>query len=202
MEDISAEIDRLVSAKLPTAYGVFDIIAYTSPFDDFPHVVLSNIHDPVESINVRIHSECMTGDVFASRKCDCGEQLDFSLNYIAKNGGLLIYLRQEGRGIGLVNKLKAYNLQEKGYNTIESNEMLGFHSDPRDYSDAVKILKSLGVRRINLLTNNPEKIDSLDQAGIEIIDRIPVEIAPSSENEEYLKVKKLRMGHMLNNLDI
>ena len=179
------------------------MFAYDSAFKDFPHVALkahATDDDLSKPINVRIHSECMTGDIFSSSRCDCGEQLDYAMHYVATNGGLIVYLRQEGRGIGLVNKMKAYNLQDQGYDTFTANEKLGFHQDARDFSVAADILSDLGVKQINLLTNNPKKLSVLREAGIEIIERIPVEIAPSAGNHDYLQSKKHVMGHMLDSV--
>ncbi len=192
----------LVESRLPTKHGLFDVLAFKSEFHTFPHIVLKKGDiSSKEIIDVRIHSECMTGDVFSSLRCECGDQLDFSMNWIQNHGGLLIYLRQEGRGIGLVNKLKAYNLQDKGLNTKEANLTLGFHSDLRTYEVAVDILRFLKVGKIRLLTNNPEKIDAFKDSGVTIIDRIPIEISPSAENLKYLKTKKVEMGHLLTKLN-
>lgn len=146
---------------------------------------------------VRIHSECITGDVFGSRKCDCGKQLELSLSQIGAEGGILIYLRQEGRGIGLANKLKAYALQEQGFDTVDANLELGLPADDRDYAVAYQILKYLGVEALRLLTNNPLKIASLERYGMKITQRIPLEIEPSRENHSYLKTKKIKLGHLL-----
>ena len=148
-------------------------------------------------VNVRVHSECITGDVFGSTRCDCGEQLDASLKHINQHGGVLIYLRQEGRGIGLVNKLKAYNLQDEGFDTIVANHQLGFATDLRSYEAAITILKSFGIQRINLMTNNPEKLDAFENSGIHVESRIPIVISPVADNERYLQTKKDGMGHML-----
>ena len=163
--------DSLVQTKLSTKFGPFDVKAYSSVYEDFPHLVLmkGNISKQ-EVVDVRIHSECMTGDVFSSTRCECGDQLDFSMQWVQKHGGIIIYLRQEGRGIGLVNKLKAYNLQDQGLNTMEANIHLGFHSDARNYDEAIEILEDLNVKRIRLLTNNPEKINAFDDSDIKILD--------------------------------
>ena len=188
----------IVKTKLPTSVGQFEISAYESDFSNFPHLAL---HTPNFSakkvVDVRIHSECMTGDVFMSSRCDCGDQLHYAMDWIQKNEGIIVYLRQEGRGIGLVNKLKAYNLQDAGLNTCDANTELGFAEDARSYEMAAKILKDLNVTEIRLLTNNPKKIDAVENLGIKVIDRIPVEINPNDVNESYLKTKKDRMGHML-----
>ena len=171
--------------------------AYDSGREEMPHIVLHNQGVRSEVVNVRIHSECLTGDVFGSTRCDCGEQLTASLKYIEQHGGMLIYLRQEGRGIGLVNKLKAYNLQDEGFDTIVANHQLGFETDLRSYDAAVTILKHYGVARINLMTNNPEKLEAFEDSGIHVESRIPVVTVLSSENERYLQTKKIDLGHML-----
>jgi GTP cyclohydrolase II len=163
-----------------------------------PIVVLESENTNREyPVNVRIHSECMTGDLFGSQRCDCGEQLDYALQYISRYGGIVIYLRQEGRGIGLINKLKAYNKQDEGLDTLEANLALGFHADDRDYDDALEILKDLGVKKINLLTNNPDKLDAFEGTDIVVSKRIPLIIQPVNENLEYLKTKKEAFGHLL-----
>ena len=171
--------------------------AFDSGREEQPHLVLHNAGIGADTVNVRIHSECITGDVFGSTRCDCGEQLSASLNYIAENGGVLIYLRQEGRGIGLVNKLKAYNLQDEGFDTIVANHQLGFATDLRNYEAAVAILKHFHIQRINLMTNNPEKLDAFENSGIHVESRIPIIISPVADNERYLQTKKDGMGHMM-----
>lgn len=188
----------LVESILTTKYGLFSVKAYNSGIDQFPHMALytKNFNDN-GIVNLRIHSECMTGDVFGSTKCDCGEQLDYSLKYIKDNEGILLYLRQEGRGIGLVNKLMAYNLQNEGFNTKEANLEMGFHSDLRNYEIAISILEDMQVKKIRLLTNNPEKIKAFNNSKIELISRVPVEIKPKPENIKYLQTKKQEMGHLL-----
>ncbi|MEY3052018.1 MAG: hypothetical protein RLY31_1803 [Bacteroidota bacterium] len=191
---------RQVEASLPTDQGRFTIIAYSEyPEDLTPHVAL--VHesfDPSRPVFVRIHSECMTGDIFHSRRCDCGEQLDMALRLAAENGGVVIYLRQEGRGIGLINKLKAYNLQEKeGLNTADANTHLGFDVDAREYDLAAVILNDLLIKKVHLLTNNPLKIEAMEKSGIEIVSRIPLVVQPKSENKAYLSTKKDLMGHLL-----
>ena len=193
-------ITRQAEAFIPTAYGAFNLLAYAkTPKEKSPHLALVhekvNLHQPVL---VRIHSECITGDTFHSKRCDCGEQLEAALKHANKEAGIVIYLRQEGRGIGLINKLKAYNLQDQGFNTAEANIHLGFDADPRDYKDAVAILQDLNITQINLMTNNPNKIKQLEKGGIKIIKRIPIIITPKSENEFYLHTKQDLMGHLLN----
>lgn len=187
---------KTTAARMPSTRGNFKLEAFSSEFPDFPHLAL--VKSLVEEVvNVRIHSECMTGDVFGSLRCDCGEQLHRSSEYIESNGGVVIYLRQEGRGIGLENKLKAYNLQDEGMDTIQANLALGFHADDRDFTPAIEYLKSKGVRKINLLTNNPEKIASFEGTGITVVKRIPIIVAEDQENAPYLRTKKESMGHML-----
>lgn len=193
---------KLAETILPTRYGTFDMIAYDSGVQDFPHLALVNLEARYDNeiVAVRVHSECMTGDVFGSVRCECGEQLELAMAYLGRHGGVLVYLRQEGRGIGLINKMQAYNLQDQGFNTKEANEHLGFHSDPRDYTIAVEMLKNLGIHRIRLMTNNPSKIHSFAGSHIDIVDRIPIEIPPRKENIGYLRTKKEIMGHMLTSL--
>lgn len=171
--------------------------AFESGRPELPHLALRNQSGETEVVNVRIHSECMTGDVFGSTRCDCGEQLATSLRYIEEHGGVLVYLRQEGRGIGLVNKMKAYNLQDQGMDTIVANHHLGFHADLRTYETAIEILKHLGISRINLITNNPDKLDAFKASGITIESRIPILIDPRPENRTYLDTKKNALGHLL-----
>ena len=193
-------MERQVEAYLPTDWGNFNIYAYSASADDLtPHLVLAHEHlDVSKPVLVRIHSECMTGDVFHSRRCDCGEQLGKALEMAAEKGGAVIYLRQEGRGIGLINKLKAYNLQDKGLNTADANTHLGFEVDARHYDLAVEILKDLGIKRIHLLTNNPLKIEAIELSDVEIVSRVPLQIEPKKENKSYLKAKREIMGHLLN----
>jgi len=188
----------LVSSRLPSVHGEFRILAFGREEEAMPHLVLSNVEwKKSEVVNVRIHSECMTGDVFGSTRCDCGEQLSASLNYIETHGGVMIYLRQEGRGIGLVNKLRAYNLQDDGLDTIDANHALGFQADERIYTDAIQILRELGIHRIHLITNNPEKVEAFADSGIEIVSRIPLVIPSRPENEHYMHTKRDRLGHLL-----
>ena len=189
-------------AKLPTRYGDFRIHGFVDKITGEHHIALV-MGNPSEcnDLLVRVHSECLTGDAFGSAKCDCGEQLDFALKAIAEKGcGMLIYLRQEGRGIGLINKLKAYELQEKGMDTVEANVALGYPEDARNYSVAAQILKSFSVKRVNLLTNNPQKIDGLKKYGIEVAQRVPIEVEAKSSDLFYLQTKKIKMGHILEKL--
>ena len=179
-------------ANLPTKYGNFKIQSFKEK--DKEHLVIFTQNLP-EIPLVRIHSECLTGDVFGSLKCDCGEQLEYALKEINKNGGMIIYLRQEGRGIGLFNKVNAYSLQDKGFDTVEANHQLGFEADLRDFSIVEDILKHFEINKIKLLTNNPKKIFSFK--NIEVIERIPIQINPNPYNKDYLDTKKNKMGHML-----
>jgi GTP cyclohydrolase II len=190
---------ELAKTRIPTDNGEFEMYAYQAEHVASPHLALiAKGTDTSNTVNVRIHSECMTGDVFGSTRCECGEQLKASMEYVSQNGGVIIYLRQEGRGIGLINKMKAYNLQDEGYDTVEANLKLGFHQDLRDYSVAAYILEDLEIININLLTNNPDKIKSFEKSNIRVEKRIPLEISPRPENQGYLQTKKDSMGHMLN----
>lgn len=194
-------VHRAVEARLPTEHaGEFRVIAYKNDVDSHEHVALvrGNI-DPEKPVMVRVHSECLTGDIFASSRCDCGEQLHASMQLVDQEGcGVVLYMRQEGRGIGLINKLKAYNLQdEEGLDTVEANIQLGFEPDLRDYGIGAQILRDLGVRRMRLLTNNPKKIVGLEGYGLEVVDRLPIEIPGEAENKNYLRCKRDKMGHIL-----
>jgi len=192
-------VRRVAQPKLPTRYGEFRIIAYESDIEQKNHLalVLGKIR-PREPVLVRVHSECLTGDVFGSTRCDCGAQLEKSLEIVSREGkGVIIYLRQEGRGIGLVNKLKAYELQDQGEDTVQANHSLGFKADYRDYGIGAQILRDLGARRLRVLTNNPVKFIALKGYGLEIVERVPLEIPPSSATLRYLKTKKEKMGHIL-----
>ena len=192
---------RQVEAMMPTAWGNFRMMAYADEKDNpMPHIVMVHENfDPKQTVLVRIHSECMTGDLFSSNRCDCGEQLAYALTQIAKEGGILIYLRQEGRGIGLINKLKAYTLQDKGLNTVDANTHLGLEIDARQYDIAIAILEDLAVKAIHLLTNNPLKIDAIEESAIELVSRQAIEIEAKQENKAYLKTKKDLMGHLFSN---
>ena len=194
-------IERVAETRLPTRYGEFKAIGYRSYFDQGEHIALTTGKwNPADPVLVRIHSECLTGDVFGSLRCDCGEQLGLALKELAKEGaGVLLYMRQEGRGIGLHNKIKAYSLQDTGLDTVEANQTLGFDADMRHYEAGAQILLDLGVSRLRLLTNNPSKMVGLSGFGLEIQDRVPLEASVNDENRNYLITKKLRMGHLLGN---
>jgi len=197
-------VKRVAEAALPTKYGgEFRAIAYTNEIDSQEHIALVKGEiNPDEPVLVRVHSECLTGDVLGSERCDCGDQLRGAMKIIEKAGkGVLVYMHQEGRGIGLANKLKAYALQDQGLDTVEANEKLGFQADLRDYGIGAQILLDLGVRKMRIITNNPKKIVGLEGYGLEITDRVPIESVPHSRNVEYLRVKKEKMGHLISNLD-
>jgi len=189
----------LAAPRIPTPFGEFRVHAYKSDITGEEHVamVMGEIGEDDE-ILVRVHSSCLTGDVFHSHRCDCGDQLERAFERIAKEGkGVVLYLLQEGRGIGLINKLKAYELQEQGHDTIEANEKLGFAPDIRDYGTGSQILRDLGVRKIRLMTNNPAKYVAIEGFGLTIVERVPLEIAPSDETRKYLQAKKKKLGHIL-----
>lgn len=189
-----------VEARLPTEIGEFTLKAYSTSIDDKIHIALikGDIIQSKSPVLVRVHSECLTGDIFMSMRCDCGKQLSAALEMIEKEGrGILLYMRQEGRGIGLINKLKAYAIQDTGLDTVEANEKLGFAADLRDYGIGAQILKDLGVSEMKLITNNPRKIVGLEGYGLKVASRIPVEIKASEENEHYLRTKKSKLGHIL-----
>jgi len=192
-------VERVAETRLPTRYGEFQAVGYRSYFDQKEHIALTiGEWEPGEPVLVRIHSECLTGDVFGSMRCDCGEQLELALQTLAKEGtGALLYMRQEGRGIGLHNKIKAYSLQDDGLDTIEANNALGFDADMRHYEASAQILLDLGVSKLRLLTNNPSKMVGLSGFGLEVQDRVPLEVPANEVNRKYLITKKLRMGHLL-----
>jgi 3,4-dihydroxy 2-butanone 4-phosphate synthase/GTP cyclohydrolase II len=193
-------VHRAVESRVPTEHaGEFRAVVYTNDVDNLEHLALVKGHiNPEKKVLVRVHSECLTGDVFGSARCDCGSQLHAAMRMIDQEGcGVLLYMRQEGRGIGLINKLKAYNLQDEGMDTVEANLHLGFKADLRDYGIGAQILRDLGVRKMSLLTNNPKKIIGLEGYGIEVVDRFPIEMAVSEENKSYLQCKRDRMGHLM-----
>ncbi len=189
---------RVARANLPTRYGTFEVFVYDSP-ERKEHVALTlGAIDDGGPVLVRAHSECLTGDVLGSSRCDCGEQLDDSLRFLREEGrGVLLYLRQEGRGIGLANKISAYALQEQGLDTVEANLALGLPEDGRDYRVAAEMLLDLGVRRARLLTNNPAKVEGLGRHGVEVVERVPLRISPNPSNLGYLRTKREKMGHLL-----
>jgi 3,4-dihydroxy 2-butanone 4-phosphate synthase/GTP cyclohydrolase II len=206
-------VHREVTLRLPTAHGEFDLIAYTSVVDVEPHLALcmggvgmsagGPIPEQTEPILVRIHSQCLTGDIFDSLKCDCGSQLHHAMDQVRQAGkGVILYMRQEGRGIGLLAKLKAYKLQEQeNLDTVEANQRLGFGPDLRHYGIGAQILVDLGIREIRLLTNNPKKVVGLDGYGLKIVEQVPIQIPPNQKNKRYLQTKKEKLGHMLDELD-
>lgn len=191
-------IKKVAETNLPTSFGEFRLCAYRSIVDDFQHLALVKGNVSAGEALVRVHSQCLTGDVFHSLRCDCGDQLHKAMRMISKEGkGVILYLSQEGRGIGIFNKLKAYELQDEGCDTVEANEKLGFKADLRDYGIGAQILVSLGLKKIRLLTNNPRKIVGLTGFGLEIIEQVPLEITPCEQNKAYLSTKKYRLGHQL-----
>ena len=196
-------VKRAAGAYLPTSYGEFKVIVYESEIATQHHVALVKGEiSPEDEVLVRVHSECLTSDVFGSMRCDCGPQIRQAINTIEKEGkGVVLYMRQEGRGIGLVNKIKAYSLQDDGFDTVEANEVLGFKPDLRDYGIGAQILLDLGVRKMKLLTNNPRKVKGLEGFGLQIVERVPIEIEPNGANSRYLKVKKDKLGHILSMVD-
>jgi 3,4-dihydroxy 2-butanone 4-phosphate synthase/GTP cyclohydrolase II len=194
---------REAAPVIPTKYGTFQAYAYIDKTTGAEHMAMVNGEiSSDEPVNVRVHSECLTGDVLGSKRCDCGEQLDFAMKYIAEHGGVVLYLRNhEGRGIGLANKMKAYELQEKGFDTVDANLELGFEADLRCYGIGAQILSDLGVCKMNLLTNNPEKVSGLKGFKLEVVSRVPIEIPHNEDNKFYLNVKRDRMGHVLSSDD-
>ncbi len=192
-------VRRVVETELPTKYGTFNVIMYKSCVDEKEHIALiKGKLDTSKPVMVRVHSECLTGDIFGSLRCDCGDQLEKSMMKIEANGsGVILYMRQEGRGIGLLNKLKAYNLQDKGADTVDANLALGFKADLRDYGIGAQILRDLGIKKIDLLTNNPKKVIGLKGYGLEITKRTPIEIEANTVNKNYLSTKRDKMGHLI-----
>ncbi|MGB5435820.1 MAG: GTP cyclohydrolase II [Maribacter sp.] len=202
--NLKSNIVQGTRVKLPTKYGHFEIIPFLEKENNKEHIVLvKGTIEPEDIVLTRIHSACATGDLFGSLRCDCGEQLDMSLKQIEREGkGLLIYLQQEGRGIGLMNKIKAYKLQEEGYDTVAANVQLGFRPDERNYKVASDILKALGVHKVRLMTNNPDKIVGIESANIEVVERIPIVIRDNRYNRDYLATKQLRMNHLFSPIGI
>ena len=197
-------IRRVAEAMLPTRYGGdFKAIAYENDVDFHEHMaIVKGDINPDEPVLVRVHSECLTGDVFGSERCDCGDQLKCAMKLIEKQGrGVILYMHQEGRGIGLANKLRAYALQDKGMDTVEANEKLGFKADLREYGIGAQILLDIGVKKMRLMTNNPKKIVGLEGYGLEVVERVPIEVVPHKLNVDYLRIKKEKMGHMIGNLE-
>lgn len=190
-------VECVAKAKFPTKFGEFELYAFRDASKK-EHLALTHGKLNKENIvNVRVHSKCLTGDTFASLRCDCRAQFESALAYLAKHGGILVYLDQEGRGIGLANKVKAYALQDQGLDTVEANRRLGFADDLRDYSVAAKIIEALGIRSIRLLTNNPNKLHGLEDNGLKIVERIPLITTPTSYNKNYIETKKKKMNHLI-----
>ncbi|MQG03017.1 MAG: bifunctional 3,4-dihydroxy-2-butanone-4-phosphate synthase/GTP cyclohydrolase II [SAR202 cluster bacterium] len=196
-------IERVAEARVPTEYGEFRAVSYNSIVDDYEHVAfVKGDINPKDPVLVRVHSECLTGDVFGSTRCDCGDQVPLALEAIGKEGkGILLYMRQEGRGIGIHNKLKAYALQDEGYDTVDANTMLGFAPDPRQYGVGAQILEDLGVKKMRLLTNNPTKRVGLERFGLEVVDRVPIVAPYRDDNVGYMETKRTRMGHIFEPMD-
>lgn len=193
------EVTRMTCTRIPTEHGEFQLCFYANTLDKKEHLALfmGDVSN-ADSVLVRVHSECFTGDVLGSRRCDCGEQLDRSLGLVAKAGtGIVLYMRQEGRGIGLLDKLRAYNLQDQGFDTVDANLMLGHQADERDYTLAARMLEDLGVKSVRLITNNPAKISALEDAGMTVTERVSLEVAANTDNEDYLLTKAERMDHFL-----
>ncbi len=196
--EMEKQVEKKAEAKLPTKYGEFIIHVFQNIHTEEVHIALTKGEfKENEEVLCRVHSKCLTGDVFSSLKCDCGEQLEIALKMVAEEGkGVILYMDQEGRGIGIINKIKAYKLQEEGLDTVESNIKLGFEPDLRDYRDTSEILKILGITKIKVLTNNPKKLEGLTKYGIEIAERLKIEVIPNSIDKEYLLTKQNKMGHL------
>ncbi|MBW1779597.1 MAG: bifunctional 3,4-dihydroxy-2-butanone-4-phosphate synthase/GTP cyclohydrolase II [Deltaproteobacteria bacterium] len=196
-------VHKAAETLLPTPFGEFKAMAFVNDIDDYEHLALVKGEiDPEQEVMVRVHSGCLTGDVFGSYRCDCGEQLETAMSMIQKEGlGVILYLQQEGRGIGLANKLKAYALQDQGFDTVEANEELGFAADLRDYGVGAQILVAIGVKKMKLLTNNPKKIIGLEGYGLQVTGRVPVECVPRPENIRYLSTKCHKLGHLLKRIE-
>ena len=196
-------MNQQAETTIPTHWGTFRMIAFSdNEAELMPHLAM--VHpdcDPSRPVYLRMHSECMTGDLFGSKRCDCGIQLDKAMTMIAAEGGVLLYLRQEGRGIGLINKLKAYNLQDTGLNTLDANVHLGLEVDSRQYGIAVEMMNQLGINAIHLITNNPLKIEAIESSSIRVVSRIPLVVEPVCENREYLHAKESLLGHLLHTDD-
>ncbi len=190
-------VRKTAETELPTGFGTFKVCVYESLTDKHHHLALIMGTPRRDGAIVRVHSECLTGDVFGSERCDCGEQLKSAMRLVSKKGGVILYMRQEGRGIGLANKLKAYELQDSGMDTVEANQALGFKADLRDYGIGAQILADLGLKKIRLLTNNPKKIVGLEGYGLKVVERIPLRITPTKANKRYLRTKKEKLGHDL-----
>ncbi|WP_417427626.1 GTP cyclohydrolase II [Halpernia sp.] len=192
-------ITKQAESLVPTEFGNFRIIAFSEVENNWmPHMaIIAEGTDLKKVVNVRFHSECITGEVFHSKKCECGKQLDYSMQFIHEHGGVIIYLRQEGRNIGIINKLKAYALQEQGLDTVEANLELGLPADDRNFNIAIDMLNELGIKEINLLTNNPLKMEAVEKSNINLISRIPLQIPSTKESKSYLDVKKSYFGHLL-----
>lgn len=188
-------VKRIAETVIPTEFGEFKVYVYESVTDKYHHLALISGRSRRDGTIVRVHSECLTGDVFGSQRCDCGDQLKAAMKIISKSGGIIVYMRQEGRGIGLANKLKAYQLQDNGLDTVEANQALGFEADLRDYGIGAQILADLGLKKIRLLTNNPKKIVGLEGYGLRVIERIPIRIPATESSRRYLRTKREKMGH-------